>query len=239
MTVESLNCPNCGAGVASDSTQCEFCKTRLKTMACPSCLGLMFIGTQFCGHCGAKMVQATAKDVENLGDCPRCRVPLELLQIDNVALRQCRKCDGMWSDVETFEHLCQTREEQSAVLGFIGDRNVTVEPRSTVSYVPCPDCKQLMNRNNFGRASGIIIDTCKKHGAWFDANELPAIIEFILKGGMEIAREKERTELRDERDRLRDERNRQAAFERRIGSNNAFLAGDQAGILSFVRKLFD
>lgn len=24
MTVEALNCPNCGAGVASDSTQCEF-----------------------------------------------------------------------------------------------------------------------------------------------------------------------------------------------------------------------
>ncbi len=129
MTVESLNCPNCGAGVASDSTQCEFCKTRLKTMACPSCLGLMFIGTQFCGHCGAKMVQVAAQDAVGLGDCPRCRVPLEHIQIGTVTLRGCQRCDGMWSDVATFEHLCQTREEQSAILGFIGDRNVAVEPR--------------------------------------------------------------------------------------------------------------
>ena len=66
MTVETLNCPNCGAGVASDSTLCEFCKTRLKTMACPTCFELMFVGSQFCGHCGAKMVQAAVQNPDNL-----------------------------------------------------------------------------------------------------------------------------------------------------------------------------
>ena len=86
MTVEALNCPNCGAGVASNSTQCEFCKTRLKTVACPSCFGLMFVGSQFCGHCGAKAVPTDAAE-RNVGDCPRCRRPLNPLSIGDTAFR--------------------------------------------------------------------------------------------------------------------------------------------------------
>jgi hypothetical protein len=58
MQTEALNCPNCGAAVASDRTQCEFCKSRLKTVGCPSCLGLMFLGSKFCGHCGAAAAEA-------------------------------------------------------------------------------------------------------------------------------------------------------------------------------------
>ncbi|HEX8267187.1 MAG TPA: hypothetical protein VF596_17430 [Pyrinomonadaceae bacterium] len=46
MKIESLNCPNCGAAVSSDSPQCAFCHSRLKTKACPSCFGLMFLGNR-------------------------------------------------------------------------------------------------------------------------------------------------------------------------------------------------
>jgi len=62
MSAESLNCPNCGAGVASDSSRCQFCKTRLKTMACPKCFGLMFIGAKFCDHCGAIAAPVEVKE---------------------------------------------------------------------------------------------------------------------------------------------------------------------------------
>src|SRR5712692_7004855 len=139
MPVESLNCPNCGAAVSSDETQCEFCRSRLKTMACPSCLGLMFLGSKFCGHCGAKAVQAEVQDKTNLGDCPRCQLKLELLNIGQTTLRECSKCDGLWADVETFEEICADREEQSAVLGFIGERPTVEEGRPKISYIPCPD----------------------------------------------------------------------------------------------------
>ena len=60
-----------------------------------------------------------------------------------------------------------------------------------------------MNRNNFAKISGIIIDTCKEHGVWFDAEELPKIIEFIRKGGMEHSRNKEKANLEAEREKLR------------------------------------
>lgn len=238
MTVESLNCPNCGAGVASDHTQCEFCRTRLKTMACPSCMGLMFVGSEFCGHCGSKMVRAAQRGGENAGSCPRCETRLEPLQIGVTELRECLRCDGMWADVGTFEHLCTTREERSAVLGFIGNRERHAETMVAISYVPCPDCGQLMNRSNFARASGVIIDVCKKHGVWFDAGELPKIIEFIQKGGMEIAREKERIDIRDERGRLRDEQMRRSRLEQRHGLGD-MLEQDDDGLLKFVRKILD
>jgi Zn-finger nucleic acid-binding protein len=56
----------------------------------------------------------------------------------------------------------------------------------TVKYVPCPVCGQLMNRHNFARISGTIIDTCKYHGVWLD-NELNRILKFIDSGGLEKA----------------------------------------------------
>ena len=239
MTVEALNCPNCGAGVGSDRTQCEFCKTRLKTMACPSCFGLMFVGSQFCGHCGGKAIKAEVVDSSDLGECPRCRLRLDLLQIGEVALDECKKCGGMWADVETFQNVCADREKQSAVLAFVGKRELTAEPLSKINYVPCPKCKQLMNRSNFARASGVIIDTCKQHGVWFDAEELPKIIEFIQKGGMEHAREKERIEIRDQRDGLREEQRKQAAFDQKWGAANFSDREDKFGLESFLSKLFD
>ena len=96
-----------------------------------------------------------------------------------------------------------------------------------------------MNRSNFARASGVIIDICKQHGIWFDAGELPKIIEFIQKGGMEIARQREKMAIRDERDRLRDEQRKQAALDRRFGTGNVWESDETRGIKSFIRSIFE
>ena len=74
-----------------------------------------------------------------------------------------------------------------------------------------------MNRSNFARSSGVIIDICKQHGVWFDADELPKIIAFINKGGLSRQREKEKMAIEDERRKLRDDQRRMAAIERRAG----------------------
>lgn len=199
----------------------------------------MFIGSNFCGHCGAKAVVARVQDKKELGICPRCKIGLSRLEVGPTVLSECTKCDGMWADVETFENICADREKQSAVLGFIGQKPALAEGRPKISYVPCPDCKELMNRSNFARSSGVIIDICKHHGVWFDSEELPKIIEFIRKGGMEISRQKERIELEDERDRLRDERRRQALQDQRFGVGSVLENEESSAIRSLVRKLFD
>lgn len=236
MEIEALNCPNCGAAVASDSTRCEFCTSRLKTMACPECIGLMFIGSEHCSHCGAKVVAAETVSADKPGNCPRCRGDLSVLQIEETRLKECAKCGGIWSAVETFENICADREKQSAVLGFAGNRTHLSSP-AKISYVPCPDCGQLMNRSNFARSSGVIIDLCKQHGVWFDAEELPKIIAFIRKGGMEKARQREKLEISEERSKLRDEQRRAAVMDRRFETVRP--REDESGIASFISILFD
>ena len=239
MSVESLNCPNCGAGVASDSSSCQFCKTRLKTMACPKCFGLMFIGAKFCDHCGAIAAPVEVSLDENAGDCPRCRVSLERATIGKTSLRACSKCDGLWLDVGAFESICADRESQSAVLGFLDKRTLKRQRPTKINYVPCPDCGQLMNRNNFARASGVVVDICKQHGVWFDADELPSIIGFIQRGGMELARQREKNELQDERDRLREEQRKLGIQNEAVRTGGMWDDHEQNGIRAFVKSLFE
>ena len=74
-----------------------------------------------------------------------------------------------------------------------------------VRYVPCPECNELMNRVNFARCSGVVVDVCKGHGTWFDRNELQQIIDFIRGGGLGVSRSREKRELEEERQRLRQE----------------------------------
>jgi hypothetical protein len=44
-----------------------------------------------------------------------------------------------------------------------------------------------MQRRNFGKRSGVIVDVCGKHGVWLDADELEAVAAFIERGGLAAA----------------------------------------------------
>jgi Zn-finger nucleic acid-binding protein len=54
-----------------------------------------------------------------------------------------------------------------------------------------------MNRTNFAKRSGILIDTCRGHGTWFDADELPRIVEFVMNGGIDAANEAEMRQIKE------------------------------------------
>jgi Zn-finger nucleic acid-binding protein len=95
-----------------------------------------------------------------------------------------------------------------------------------------------MNRNNFARSSGVVIDTCKQHGIWFDAEELPRIVEFIRKGGLDRAREKEKLQIEQERSRLR-EQQFQNAIEKNRFQDVPNDSSTVIGIREFVKLLFD
>ncbi len=56
-----------------------------------------------------------------------------------------------------------------------------------VVYLPCPRCGGTMNRGVFGRKSGVIVDTCRQHGTWFDAQELEACEAYVEAGGLDVA----------------------------------------------------
>jgi Zn-finger nucleic acid-binding protein len=60
--------------------------------------------------------------------------------------------------------------------------------QTRVMYLKCPACKNQMNRRNFMRASGVIIDECRAHGVWLDCDELGKIGDYISSGGLEHSR---------------------------------------------------
>lgn len=203
MQAETLHCPNCGAAVSSDAAQCQYCNSRLATVVCPSCFALMFIGSKHCPRCG---VAAAAAETTNLAlrQCPRCRVEMQSLKIGTTLVRECAQCAGLWVDVASFERICAEREEQAAVLGAATPAPGQAVGATTtrISYVPCPECKQLMNRINFAKCSGVIVDVCKGHGTWFDRDELSQIVEFVRGGGLESSRAREKAEINESRRQL-------------------------------------
>jgi Zn-finger nucleic acid-binding protein len=202
MNAESLNCPNCGAASATDLPRCQFCGSRLATIACSSCFALMFAGSKHCQRCGAPAAVPQVVALEKV-KCPRCETTMSQVTIGTTAVLECERCFGLWLDVASFERICTDREQQSAVLGFAAQAPVKpVNDTSRVKYVPCPVCSQLMNRMNFARCSGVIVDICKQHGTWFDRDELSRIVEFISGGGLEASRIREKEELKEERRRL-------------------------------------
>jgi Zn-finger nucleic acid-binding protein len=200
MQAETLNYPNCGAAVSSHGPQCQYCEARLATVACPSCFALMFIGSKYCPRCGAAATYVEAADLLPR-KCPRCRIEMQSSAVGSTTLRECPRCEGLWVDVASFERICADREQQAPFLGAASPAPTPLasEAVSKVSYVPCPECSQLMNRINFAKCSGVIVDVCKGHGTWFDRDELSRIIEFIRGGGLETARAKEKIEIREAR----------------------------------------
>jgi Zn-finger nucleic acid-binding protein len=133
---------------------------------------------------------------------------MESVAVGSASLRECVRCGGLWVDVESFEQIINEREQQGVALGaasIVQKQAAGAPGPNKVRYVPCPQCNQLMNRVNFARCSGVVVDVCKGHGTWFDRDELQRIVEFIESGGLEVSRKREKRELEEERQRLRQE----------------------------------
>ena len=206
MEAGTINCPMCGAATSTDKPQCQYCEAILATVACPSCFAMMFVGSKHCPRCGAEATRQAEVSAEGK-HCPRCRTDLTIANVGNQKVLECDRCGGLWLDTPSFERICANTENQSAVLGSASVKSMDPETLANkVSYVPCPECSQLMNRVNFAHCSGVIIDVCKRHGVWFDRDELSRIVEFIRSGGLELSRIKEKTALEEERRRLQQDR---------------------------------
>jgi Zn-finger nucleic acid-binding protein len=204
-----LTCPGCGAAAQPDASRCDYCTSALVKIACPSCLGGLFEGMRFCPHCGTRATRAPGDETSTIR-CPGCKGAMTPARVGAIALHECHECVSCWLSAETFVELCTGRELRGAVAAAVAARVEGPNKRGAagVRYRPCPLCGKLMNRSNFAKRSGIVIDVCKGHGVWFEHQELRGVLEFIERGGLERARamdhEREAAELRALRSQLRD-----------------------------------
>ena len=122
------------------------------------------------------------------------------IDLAGTPLMECQACDGVWVEADVFEKICSDRAAQAAVMHrFTGERRTHAE---RVQYRPCARCGKMMNRVNFGKLSGTVVDVCRGHGTFLDTGELHQIVEFIHGGGLERARERQIEDLREQEQRL-------------------------------------
>jgi len=226
------NCPNCGAAATPNSVRCAYCHSSLATMVCPKCFGAIFIGMKHCPWCGENAEGGKPAEASEI-KCPRCAVPLIVLKVGKRTIHECKACGGLWVSNIAFQEICTDQEQQQLVMGFDFNPPVqadTAHSSSARTYIPCPECGKLMNRKLFADCSGVIVDWCKAHGTWFDRDELKRIVQFILAGGLNKSREREKMKLEEERQKVRDERRNLEVLSRLGGDSTCTNSADESDV---------
>ena len=165
-----------------------------ETKKCEYCGKDINIHYVVCPLCGGHL----RDDVRSAApECPRCKVPLKIEVHGGDEYDFCPQCAGLWLDITEFDRATRPsdvyRKEDTG-----SDYLPGPSSRDPLEYIPCVRCGKLMNRKNFGRISGVIVDECGRHGVWLDSGELEKIRHFIAAGGLEKSQDREIEETRDE-----------------------------------------
>lgn len=163
---------------------------------CEHCGGTINEQYTVCPLCGGHL-REEMKPL--LPTCPHCKVSLEIQVHDGDEYDICSKCGGIWLDRGEFQKA--TRPSGVRCNEDFAGEFLREPVKEQKGYIPCVRCGKLMNRKNFRRISGVIIDECSRHGVWLDHGELKKIQHFIADGGLDRSQDREieqtRTELRD------------------------------------------
>jgi Zn-finger nucleic acid-binding protein len=184
----------CGAPAAVRAPRCDYCHAPLASVHCAACFTLNPFDATHCLGCG-QTLGLEPLEVPSLLRCPACAEAFRAFSGGSGVLGECTACGGQFVEHALLAELLERRELFRIVPRTLPARENPL--RAPVHYLPCPVCGTRMNRNNFGRTSGIVVDVCPHHGVWFDAGELPRILEFVQAGGLERARERARQERAD------------------------------------------
>jgi Zn-finger nucleic acid-binding protein/ribosomal protein L40E len=196
-----LHCADCGGPLGTDASQCEYCggvvdqRAGSYTQVCPKCFARLPETAQFCIECAQRIrPQEVVEHQPSSRNCPRCQTPLQARAVDAIGFDECPDCLGLWLTADAFKTICDVKVEQFGHNPLPTAKRGTV-PVAPVTYIKCPDCQTVMNRQNYGRTSGILIDQCRGHGVWLDNAELERIAGFIAEGGLARARKSEVEDL--------------------------------------------
>lgn len=192
---EARRCGACGALVQQAQSSCEYCgsalavDTRLLSLICPECYARNADESRFCTACGVAFRPEPVLVQGHELPCPDCEALMPPRQFMGLALNECPKCNGLWVPEEHFDALVRRalearRQADPQALAPVAPRVTGDNPAGQrVRYRKCPECDAYMQRRNFRKSSGVIIDVCRHHGTWLDPDELERIAGFILSGG--------------------------------------------------------
>ena len=211
LRVVARKCGNCGGQVTSDAPNCGYCRAlldpvELASTICPACFARIGETARHCSGCGVELLAQALPPIPAGRDCPRCgprpgadsgragdgaarERTLRIRSLERLSLVECGACGGLWLDPEAFADVCRDAEaRQDARLFESTDQamDAGLDQNLTVAYIPCLDCGELMQRRQYrhrGRSTGVVVDVCRKHGIWLDANELERVVAAIRASG--------------------------------------------------------
>ncbi len=197
-----VRCSACGGVRLDREPACRYCgadftlhERDLHTL-CPECAARISDRARFCHHCATPIAPQEMAGEATQYACPACGEDRPLhsraLGDPRVSVMECGSCGGLWLDNVVFE-LLEERFRGSAVSAttFAHEkyrgRGDGERDRAAPFYRKCPLCDTLMHRRNYGRRSGVLVDTCKAHGIWFDLGELDTVLRWVRAGGLDRA----------------------------------------------------
>ena len=193
----TFKCSVCGAPAQAGDFSCRFCGAGIATLCCSRCFQMNMSSAHHCSGCGAELGLIVESAIQ-ASHCSECQAPLEAIAEPAGTLLVCRKCGGQFVEHALFRSLLAEQELLGqAIPDAPYQKPLGKTAIERVHYRPCAVCQQMMNRKNFGGASGVIIDVCARHGTWFDVGELPQVLAFVKSGGLvrerarELARQRE------------------------------------------------
>jgi Zn-finger nucleic acid-binding protein len=205
-----VRCSACGATREAGALSCAYCgsdftihEQDLDTI-CPTCMARIGDRARFCHHCATPIAAEEVAGSATDRSCPACGTSHLLtsrsLGQAGLSVLECGRCAGLWLGEEVFEILRERALKEGDPAPDPTGVRAGAGPRPSRGVGPlyrkCPVCASVMNRVNFGRRSGVIVDRCRDHGTWFDAAELDAVLRWLRRGGESLSRERDQDEQR-------------------------------------------
>ncbi len=164
-------CPFCGhAPLDPLARVCPTCDVRLDRARCRRCFALGAPGEYACARCGASLPRDVLFDATD-APCPRCAAPLATPREAREPVHECPHCFGVFVTRDVLARLLDEASQGRIPVARDGRPSSSAIPVAA-HYVPCPMCHARMNRTTLARGSGVVVDVCARHGAWFEAGEL-------------------------------------------------------------------
>src|SRR5690554_5765804 len=140
-------CKNCGAPLLIGSSTCAYCK---------SSVDIDLSGRHY----------YTSNLPKKKRPCPNCKIEMDVLNITRdekpFYLERCPKCLGLFFDIGELdlflkEYSNGVRSMNHSHLSAL--RSIAGKAMENATfYKPCPVCGKLMNQQNYGQVSGVVID---------------------------------------------------------------------------------
>ncbi len=108
-------------------------------------------------------------------NCVVCKVPMVVLELNQVEIDYCLECRGIWLDGGELEILLEDPAEVKKMLTEFAAGKESISGKRR-----CPACRKRMELVTVGHKKKIQVDRCaSNHGIWFDRGELDEILNIF------------------------------------------------------------